>query len=106
MINTVFFIVALTPIVVGLGFLLKPRKMKKLQAWFRKRMEKFEVLLFKSHKKVGVAFVLMGMVMVYTYFQPIWVYNMFVAARVVMGVFFPEMMPEFQPVEATPMVCI
>ena len=106
MINTLFFIMALSPMIAGLGFILKPRKMKKMQSWFRKKMERFETVLFKAHKKVGVAFVLLGMVMVYTYFQPIWVYNMFVAAQVVMGVFFPDMMPDFQPVEATPMICI
>lgn len=107
MINTLFFIVALTPIFIGLGFILKPKKMKKMQAWLRKKVEKVENRLLKSHKKVGFAFVFLGMVMVYTYFQPIWVYNMFIAARVVMGVFFPTMMPaDFQPVEATPMVCI
>jgi uncharacterized protein YjeT (DUF2065 family) len=107
MFNTLFFVVAISPIVVGLGYILKPKKMKKVQAWFRKKAEKFENRLLKSHKKVGFAFVALGMVMVYTYFQPIWVYNMVVAARVVIGVFFPEMMPaDFQPVEATPMVCI
>jgi len=107
MFNTLFFIVALTPIIVGLGFILRPKKMKKLQAWSRKKLEKFENRLLKSHKKVGFAFVFLGLAMVYTYFHPVWVYNMFVAARVVIGVFFPEMMPaDFQPVEATPMVCI
>jgi hypothetical protein len=106
MINTLFFVFAIFPIAVGMGFILKPRKMKRIQAWFRKRMERFENSLFKAHKKVGLVFVLMGMLMVYTYFQPVWVYNMFVAARLVMGVLFPDMMQNFQQVEATPMVCI
>lgn len=106
MINTLFFGIALFPILLGLGFILKPRKMKKIQAWFRKKLERFELFIFKSHKKVGVGFVLMGLLMVYTYFQPVWIYNMFMIARVVMGVVFPDMMDQVQQVEATPMVCI
>jgi hypothetical protein len=106
MINTIFFGMALFPILLGLAFILKPRKMKKIQAWFRKKLERFEMAVFKAHKKVGVCFVLVGVVMVYTYFQPVWIYNMFLIARVVMGMVFPEMMDQVQQVEATPMVCI
>ncbi len=106
MINTLFLLFALGPIVLGLGFILKPRKMKKIQAWFRKKMERFEMKLFKAHKKVGTCFVLMGFLMVYTYFQPIWIYHMFLVARIVMGVLFPGAFEQVQQVEATPMVCI
>jgi hypothetical protein len=106
MIHTLFLGLALAPMVIGLGYILKPRMMKKVQAWFRKRMEKVEVRFYKSHRAVGLGFMAMGSLMLFTYFQPIWVYNLFVAARIVMGVFFPEAFQDFQPVEAIPMVCI
>jgi len=91
---------------LGLGYVLAPRKMKKTQAWFRKKLEKIEVRCYKSHRTVGLGFLALGSVMIFTYFQPVWIYNMFVAARMVMGVFFPETFNEFQQVEAVPMVCI
>jgi len=105
MINTIFLLSSLVPFAVGMGYILKPKKMKKLQAWFRKKIEKFETHVYKRHRVVGLGFVAMGLMMVYTYFQPIWVYNMFVISRVVMGVFFPEMF-QVQQVDVTPMVCI
>lgn len=106
MINTIFFLFALFPVVLGLGFILKPRKIKRIQAWFRKKMERCEMRLFKAHKRVGALFMLFGFLMVYTYFQPIWIYNMFVIGRIVMGVLFPDAFQEVQQVDATPMVCI
>lgn len=106
MISTLFLVMALVPMAVGLGYILAPRKMKKLQAWFRKRLEKIEVRFYKSHRKVGLGFMALGSLLLFTYFQPIWIYNLFVATRIVMGVFFPEAFQQFQPVEATPMVCI
>ena len=106
MISTFFLVMALIPMTAGLGYILAPRKMKKMQAWFRKRLEKVETRFYKSHRTVGLGFMALGSVMLFTYFQPVWIYNMFIAARIVMGVFFPEAFQEFQPVEATPMVCI
>ncbi|HSA60417.1 MAG TPA: hypothetical protein VLJ37_12125 [bacterium] len=106
MISTLFLVIALFPVMIGLGYILTPRKMKKIQAWFRKRLEKVEVRFYKAHRKVGLGFLGLGCLMLFTYFQPIWIYNMFVAARIVMGVFFPEAFQEFQPVQAIPMVCI
>ena len=76
------------------------------RASFRKRLEKIEVRFYKSHRAVGLGFLALGSVMIFTYFQPIWLYNMFVAARIVMGIFFPEVFNDFQQVEAIPMVCI
>lgn len=106
MISTLFLVMALIPMSLGLGFILAPRKMKKTQAWFRKRLEKVEVRFYKAHRKVGLGFLGLGCLMLFTYFQPIWIYNMFVAARIVMGVLFPETFQEFQQVQAVPMVCI
>jgi uncharacterized protein YjeT (DUF2065 family) len=106
MISTLFLAMALTPMVIGLGYILKPRMMKRAQAWFRKRLEKVEARFYKSHRAVGLGFMALGSLMLFTYFQPVWVYNLFVAARIVMGIFFPETFQEFQQVEAVPMVCI
>ncbi len=106
MISTLFLVLALIPMSAGLGYILTPRKMKKMQAWFRKKLEKVEARFYKAHRKVGLGFLALGSLMLFTYFQPIWIYNLFVAARIVMGVFFPEAFQDFQPVEAIPMVCI
>lgn len=106
MINTLFLVAGLIPMGIGLGYILKPRKMKRMQAWYRKKLERLEIRTFKAHRKVGLAFMALGTLMLFTYFQPVWIYNMFIAARIVMGVLFPEVFQEFQPVQAIPMVCI
>lgn len=105
-INTIFLLSAFVPLTFGLGYLFRPKKVKKFQAGVRKRLEKVENRLYKRHRFFGLCFTTMGLMIVYTYFQPIWIYNMFVIARVVMGVLFPEAFQDVQQVQATPMVCI
>lgn len=105
-INTIFLLSAFVPLILGLGYLFRPKKMKKLQAWFRKKIEKMDTRVYKHRRAMGFGMVSLGLMMIYTYFQPIWIYNMFVIARVVMGVLFPEAFQDVQQVQATPMVCI
>ena len=106
MINTIFLFSGLFPLALGLGYFFKPSKILKMQTWFRKRLEKFEKRLCKRHRKVGVCFTLIGLFVIYTYFQPVWIYDMFVIARYVMGVIFPQAFEQVRQVSATPMVCI
>lgn len=106
MINTIFLLSSLIPLTIGLGYLFGPRKVLKIQTWFRKKQARFEKRLFKQHRMVGVGFTLIGLFVVYTYFQPVWIYDMFVVARYVVGLIFPEVFEQVRQVSATPMVCI
>lgn len=105
MINSIFLITALIPFFVGIGYLFKPKTMKKVQGWFRKKIDKLDRYAYKRHRFVGFMFTAVGLMMIYTYFQPVWIYNVFVVARVVMSVLFPDVF-QIQQVDATPMVCI
>lgn len=106
MINTIFLMSSLIPLAIGAAFFFRPRKVLKIQAKFRKRLEKAEKRLHKEHRKVGLCFGVMGAFIIYTYFQPIWIYSAFYVARVMMGLFFPEMFEPVQQVEALPTVFI
>ncbi len=106
MFNTIFLVSGLTPMVIGIGFLFRPRRMSRLQSRFRKRLERLERRLRRAHRVTGLAFLSVGFVMLLTYFYPVWVFNLFVVVRMVMGVFFPEMFEAIRPVDTTPMVCI
>lgn len=106
MINTIFLMSGLFPLAIGVGYFFKPRKILKVQTWFRKKQEKFEKRLYKQHRKVGVCFALLGLFIVYTYFQPIWIYDMFVVARYFVDLLFPEVFEQVRQVSAMPMVCI
>jgi fatty acid desaturase len=94
MIDAMMLIWGLIPVTIGFGFIFRPRKMAKAQARFRKRIENFEKKLFKAHRATGLAILLLGVMMVLTWFHPVWIYNLFVVARVLAGLFFPQL---FQP---------
>lgn len=94
MINTIFLVWGLIPVAMGIGFIFRPRRMLKAQTNFRKRMEKMEKKLFKAHRATGLGFVLVGLILLLTYFHPVWIYNMFLVARVVIGLLFPHL---FEP---------
>lgn len=94
MINTIFLFWGMLPVAVGLGFIFRPRKMVRMQTRFRKRMERMEKRFYKAHRATGLGLVLAGLVLLLTYFHPVWIYNMFLVARVVIGLFFPHL---FEP---------
>lgn len=106
MIDTIFLLSSLFPLAIGVGYFFKPRKILKIQALFRKRLERFEKRLYKQRRKVGLCFTLLGFFIVYTYFHPVWIYDMFVVARYIVGLVFPEVFEQVRQVSVTPMVCI
>lgn len=89
MVNTLFLFWGLIPVALGLGFIFRPRKMVRAQAKFRKRMEQLEKKLLKTHRTTGLALVLSGLVLILSYFHPVWIYNVFVVARLIAGLLFP-----------------
>ena len=90
MINTIVLLWGLIPLTIGFSFIFRPKRMLSAQVSFRKRVERFEKRLFKAHRATGLAFVLLGLVLILTWFHPVWIYNMFLLARVVAGLFFPQ----------------
>ena len=91
MVNTVILIWGLIPLTIGFCYIFRPRRIAKAQAAFRKRAERMEKKLLKAHRATGLALVLMGLVMVLSWFHPVWIYNLFLVARVIAGLFFPQL---------------
>ncbi len=91
MTQALFFVWTLIPFSIGLGFLMRPKTMLKLQKKFRKRAESFEKRLFKAHRTTGLAFILVGLVFFLSAFYPVWIFNAFVVARLVTGFLFPHL---------------
>ena len=79
------------PLTLGVGFLVRPKKVLQAQTRFRKRMEKMEKRLFKAHRATGLAFILLGLIMLLSWFYPIWIFNLFAVARLLAGLFFPRL---------------
>lgn len=101
MTNLFFLLWGLVPVTIGFGFIFRPRRMAKAQVRFRQRMERMEKRFFKANRATGLAFVLLGTIFLLTYFHPVWIYNMFVVARLLAGLFFPELF-ETTVVEVVP----
>ena len=95
----------LIPLTLGVGFLFHPRKVIQAQTRFRKRMEKFEKKLYKNYRATGLAFVLLAVIFLLTTFYPVWIFNLFLTTRIVVGLIFPHL---FTPVivQATSLVYI
>ena len=91
MINTLFLTWGLIPILTGLGLIFRPRTVSRLQTQFRKKMEKMEKRLLKAHRATGLAFLILGSVLILSWFHPIWIYNAFLVVRIALGAFFPEL---------------
>lgn len=106
MFNTIFLFGGIFPLVTGVAYLFKPRKMLKIQTWLRKRQERLEKRLYKRHRVVGVCLTLLGLFVVCTCFQPVWIYDMFMIARYFVELMFPQVFEQMQQVSVTPMVCI
>lgn len=94
MANTLFFFWGLIPLTLGFGFIFRPKAVLKAHRAFEKRRGRLEKRLFRAHRATGLAFVLLGLVMFLSWFHPVWIYNLFVMARILVALFFPT---AFQP---------
>ena len=90
MVDTLFLMSGFVPLLIGLGLIFRPKKMMRVQAKFRKRMEKFEKQLYKAHRATGLGFLLLAVIILLNYFHPIWIFNLFLVTRLVAGLFFPQ----------------
>lgn len=91
MANFIFLLWGLIPVGVGVGFLMRPRRMVRAQSQFRKKMEKLEKKLYRSHRVTGLCFLLLGTVFLASYFYPVWIFKMFLVGRIILGALFPEL---------------
>jgi hypothetical protein len=101
--NGLFLLSSVIPLIIGMGYLLKPRKVLRFQARFRKKIEQVEKKMYKYHKRVGAYSLVVSFLMIYTYFRPLWIYHTILIARMI---FFPESFQATQPVKTTPMTCL
>lgn len=90
MTNLLCLTVGLIPLILGYHYIFKPRKMARVQTRFRKRIEKLEKRLIKAHRVTGLSYVLVGTVLLLTFFHPAWIYNGFLITRLALGFFFPN----------------
>ncbi len=90
MINLICLLVGVGALIVGFGYIRKPRKMARVQAKVRKKIEKLEKKMIKSHRITGLSYVLAGTVFLLTVFHPVWIFNLFVVARLISGFLFPS----------------
>ena len=93
----------LLPLIMGLGFVFHPAFMSKLAAAYTRQAKRIQGRFLKAHRATGLSFILVGVVLISSYFQPIWIYHCFLIARVVTGALFPQM---FVPNSTTPVVPI
>lgn len=90
MTDLIFLLWGLIPVALGIGLIYKPRQVLKAQASFRKRMERLEKRFFKAHQATGLFFILIGLVMILSWFHPVWIYNAIVMARILSGDIFVQ----------------
>lgn len=80
----------LLPLMLGIGFIFRPRLMIKLEKGYSKRSKKLQKKLFKANRATGLFLFLIGFVVLLTYFYPIWIYNFFLITRILYLMVFPE----------------
>ncbi len=109
MIDIIILMVGLAALSLGMGYIFKPRKVGKAVSYMRKKLERMERRLSRSprsYKRTGWSFAGLGFILVFTYLQPIWIYNAIVLFRMSMGVIFPHMFQQVTTVQTTPVLCI
>lgn len=79
----------LLPLMLGIGFIFRPRLMMKLGNGYSKRLKRLQKKLFKAHRATGLFLFLVGFVILLTYFYPVWIYNFFLVTRVLYLMVFP-----------------
>ena len=83
---------------LGLGFLFRPRLMARWHRAYSSRVLKIQKRFIKAHRATGLFFVNVGLVMLLSYFYPVWIYHSFLFARIVVGTLFPSMFAPTQTV--------
>lgn len=83
MIDALFLAWGLVPLTIGFGFIFSPKMVLKAHKKFEKRRQAMTKKFFKAHRATGLAFVLLGVVMLLTWLHPVWIYNLFILARIV-----------------------
>jgi hypothetical protein len=113
MIDILILLSGLAFLSLGLAYIFQPRRVgKAISQMFkkaRKKLERMERRLSRSsrsYKRTGWSFAGLGFILVFTYLQPIWIYNAIVLFRMSMGVFFPHMFQQVTTVQTTPVLCI
>ena len=90
MFDLIFLTWGLIPVGMGLGFIFTPRLIASLEKAYTRRARAFQRRLLKAHRTTGLFLLLVGVVVLTSYFDPTWIYNTFLVARLAMGVFFPQ----------------
>lgn len=92
--DTVFLFWGLAPLLMGIGFIFRPNFMVRLEGAYSRRMKMIQGKFFKAHRATGLFFVLVGAVLLLSYFYPVWIYDCFLIARVIAGAVLPQL---FEP---------
>lgn len=94
------------PVVLGFGFIFRPRLMAKLQRAYAKKAQKIQKKFLKAHRATGLFFINVGVLILLTAFYPVWIFNGFLLARIVVGFLFPSLFQATQTVAIVPTVWI
>ncbi len=92
--------------VFGLGFIFRPKSVARLAKSYHSRAQRVQKKLIKANRATGLFFILIGQVLLLSWFHPVWIYNCFVVARVIAGVLFPSMFVPAQTAAVIPTVWI
>ena len=118
MINTLFFAWGLVPLLMGVSFIIGPKKTVQWQKSLRKKWDKSLRVVGKKflrrrkayktpHSPIkGWAFVLLGTIFMTTLFQPQWLYNALFLARAVTYAIFPDFFQIQSPIQEVRVMCI
>lgn len=79
----------LTPLLLGIGFIFRPRLMASLEKVYATRARSVQKRLFKAHRATGLFLVLTGMILLLSFFDPAWFYRFCYMAGYMAGMMFP-----------------
>ena len=92
----------LLPMMLGLGFIFRPRSIAKLERAYAKRAVQLQKRAFKAHRATGLALLLASTVMLLSWFYPVWIFNCFLITRYVAGFIFPAHFETLQTAQVIP----
>ncbi len=99
--NTLILTWGLLPMFLGIGFVFKPELIARLEKAYAKQARRFQTRFFKAHRATGLGLILASVVILLSWFYPVWIFNCFLIARVVVGALFPS---HFPPLQGTPII--